>query len=161
MDWMLVMWIVLLIVGLVLLVKGADWFVGGSAGIAHKAKIPPLVIGLTIVALGTSAPELAVSVTGAVQGSTDIAVGNVVGSNIANILLILGVASLIRKLPVQKNSLFLDLPVLLLSGALLVGLGVWGYQIEWWDGLILLGVFAAYMTVLLVRSEERRVGKEC
>lgn len=154
MDWMLVMWIFLLIVGLVLLVKGADWFVGGSAGIAHKAKIPPLVIGLTIVALGTSAPELAVSVTGAVQGSTDIAVGNVVGSNIANILLILGVASLIRKLPVQKNSLFLDLPVLLLSGALLVGLGVWGYQIEWWDGLILLGVFAAYMTVLLVRAKK-------
>ena len=154
MDWMLVMWIVLLIVGLVLLVKGADWFVGGSAGIAHKANIPPLVIGLTIVALGTSAPELAVSVTGAVQGSTDIAVGNVVGSNIANILLILGVASLIRKLPVQKNSLFLDLPVLLLSGALLVGLGVWGYQIEWWDGLILLGVFAAYMTVLLVRAKK-------
>ena len=154
MDWLLVMWIVLLVVGLVLLVKGADWFVDGSAGIAHKAKIPPLIIGLTIVAFGTSAPELAVSITGAVQGSTDIAVGNVVGSNIANIFLILGVASLIRKLPVQKNSLCLDLPVLLLSGALLIGLGVWGYKIEWWDGLILLGVLATYMTVLLVRARK-------
>ncbi len=154
MDWFLVMWIVLLIVGLVLLVKGADWFVDGSAGIAHKAKIPPLIIGLTIVAFGTSAPELAVSVTGAVQGSTDIAVGNVVGSNIANILLILGVASLIRKLPVKKNSLCLDLPVLLLAGALLVGLGVWGYNIEWWDGLVLLAVLIAYMTFLLVRAKK-------
>ena len=154
MDWLLVMWIVLLIVGLVLLVKGADWFVDGSAGIAHKAKIPSLIIGLTVVAFGTSAPELAVSVTGAIQGSTEISVGNVVGSNIANILLILGVASLIRKLPVQKNSLTLDLPVLLVSGALLIGLGVWGYQIVWWEGLILLGVLAAYMTVLLVRAKK-------
>ncbi len=153
MDWLLVMWIALLVVGLVLLVKGADWFVDGSAGIAHKAKIPPLIIGLTVVAFGTSAPELAVSVTGAIQGATDISVGNVVGSNIANILLILGVASLVRKLPVQKNSLRLDLPVLLVASALLVGLGVWGYQIEWWDGLILLAVFAAYMAVLLVKAK--------
>lgn len=154
MDWLLVMWIVLLVVGLALLVKGADWFVDGSAGIAHKAKIPPLIIGLTIVAFGTSAPELAVSVTGAVQGSTDIAVGNVVGSNIANILLILGVASLVRKLPVQKNSLWLDLPVLVLASALLIGLGVWGYQIEWWDGLVLLAVFTAYLTFLLVKAKK-------
>ena len=154
MDWLLVMWIVLLLVGLALLVKGADWFVDGSAGIAHKAKIPSLIVGLTIVAFGTSAPELAVSVTGAIQGSTDISIGNVVGSNIANIFLILGVTSLIRKLPVQKNSLHLDLPVLLVSGALLVGLGVWGYQIVWWEGLILLGVLAAYMTVLLVRAKK-------
>lgn len=154
MDWLLVMWIVLLVAGLALLVKGADWFVDGSAGIAHKAKIPPLIIGLTIVAFGTSAPELAVSVTGAVQGSTDIAVGNVVGSNIANILLILGVASLVRKLPVQKNSLWLDLPVLVLASALLIGLGVWGYQIEWWDGLVLLAVFTAYLTFLLVKAKK-------
>ena len=154
MDWLLFMWIVLLLVGLVLLVKGADWFVGGSAGIAHKAKIPPLIIGLTIVAFGTSAPELAVSVTGAVQGSTDIAVGNVVGSNIANILLILGVASLVRKLPVQKNSLRLDLPVLVFSSALLIGLGLWGNRIAWWDGLILLAVLGAYMTFLLVRAKK-------
>lgn len=154
MDWLLIMWIVLLLVGLALLVKGADWFVDGSAGIAHKAKIPALIIGLTIVAFGTSAPELAVSVTGAAQGATDIAVGNVVGSNIANILLILGVAALVKKLPVQKNSLKLDLPVLILSSALIVGLGVWGQKIEWWDGLILLAVMAAYMTVLLVNARK-------
>ena len=155
MDWLLVMWIVLLILGLALLVKGADWFVDGSAGIAHKAKIPSLIIGLTIVAFGTSAPELAVSVTGAVQHSTDIAVGNVAGSNIANIFLILGVAALIKKLPVQRNSLTLDLPVLLAAGALFIGLGVWGYQIVWWEGLILLAVLTAYMTVLLVRAKKQ------
>ena len=154
MDWLLVMWIVLLVVGLVLLVKGADWFVDGSAGIAYKAKISPLIVGLTIVAFGTSAPELAVSITGAVQGSTDIAVGNVVGSNIANIFLILGIASLIKKLPVQKNSLTLDLPVLLLAGALLIALGVIGTSIVWWEGLILLAVLAAYMTILLVRASK-------
>ena len=154
MDWLLVMWIALLVVGLGLLVKGADWFVDGSAGIARKANVSPLLIGLTIVAFGTSAPELAVSVTGAIQGVTDIAVGNVVGSNIANILLILGITSLIRKLPVKKNSLTLDLPVLLGAGALLIGFGVWGEKIVWWEGLILLGVLAAYMTVLLVRAKK-------
>lgn len=142
--------IVLLVVGFALLVKGADWFVDGSAGAAHKCKIPPLVIGLTIVAFGTSAPELCVSVTSAIQHSTDIAVGNVVGSNIVNILLILGVSALIHDLPVHKNSLRLDLPVLLLASVLLVGLGVWGNALEWWDGLILLVVFMAYMTVLVV-----------
>lgn len=149
--------IVLLIVGFALLIKGADWFVDGSAGIAGKCKIPPLIIGLTVVAFGTSAPELCVSVASAIQKSTDIAIGNVVGSNIANVLLILGVSALIHNLPVTKNSLALDLPVLVLSSALLIGLGVWGRALEWWDGLILLLVFIAYMAVLLVKA--RRVLK--
>ena len=148
----LALWIFLTILGLALLVKGADWFVDGSAGIARKAKIPALIVGLTIVAFGTSAPELAVSVTGAIQGSTDISIGNVVGSNISNIFLILGVTALICKLPVQKNSLRLDLPVLLVAGALLIGLGVWGESIVWWEGIILLAVLVTYMTVLLVRA---------
>lgn len=156
---LLIMWIVLTILGLALLVKGADWFVEGSAGIAKKCKISPLVIGLTVVAFGTSAPELAVSVTSAISHSTDIAIGNVVGSNICNILLILGLSALIHKLPVQRSSLLLDLPVLLLASALLVGLGAWGRALSWWDGLILLAVFAAYMTVLLVkaRKEQKRL----
>lgn len=149
---MLYLWIFLLILGLVLLVKGADWFVGGSSGIAQKCKIPPLVIGLTVVAFGTSAPELAVSVTSAIQHSTDIAVGNVVGSNIANIFLILGVSALIKKLPVQKESLKIDLPVLLGASALLIGLGLWGNSVQWWDGLILLAVFALYMTLKIGRA---------
>ena len=146
---MLYLWIFLLILGFALLVKGADWFVDGSAGIAGKCRISPLVIGLTIVAFGTSAPELCVSVTSAVQHATDLAIGNVVGSNIVNILLILGLSALFHSLPVQKNSLVLDLPVLLLASGLLVGLGAWGKALSWWDGLIFLAVFAGYMFFLI------------
>ena len=150
---MLALYIFLLVLGLALLVKGADWFVDGSAGIAGKCKISPLVIGLTVVAFGTSAPELCVSVVSAIKHSTEIAIGNIVGSNICNILLILGVSALVSRLPVAKNSLVLDLPVLLLASVLLVGLGIWGTAIEWWDGLVLLCLFFAYMTVLIVTAK--------
>lgn len=146
---MLYLWIFLIVVGLVLLVKGADFFVDGAAGIAGKCRISPLVIGLTVVAFGTSMPELAVSVTSAATGSTDLSIGNVVGSNIANILLILGVSALVCKLPVRRASLVLDIPVLLIASALLIGLGIWGGALEWWDGLIFLAVFAVYMVILM------------
>ena len=148
----LALWIFLIVLGLALLVKGADWFVDGAAGIAGKCGISPLVIGLTVVAFGTSAPELAVSITSAVRGFTDLAVGNVVGSNIANILLILGLSALIRPLIVQKESMRLDFPVLLLASALLIGLGIWGRALEWWDGLVLLVLLAVYMTILLTTA---------
>ncbi len=153
---MLALQILLLIVGMLLLVKGADWFVDGSAGVARKCKISTLVIGLTVVAFGTSAPELAVSVTSAIQKSTEIAIGNVVGSNIVNILLILGVSALIRPLPVQKSSLKLDFPAMLLATALLIVLGLWQYTLQWWDGLILLAVFSAYMAVLLTQAKKEQ-----
>ena len=146
---MLYLWIFLIVVGLVLLVKGADFFVDGAAGIAGKCRISPLVIGLTVVAFGTSMPELAVSVTSAATGSTDLSIGNVVGSNIANILLILGVSALVCKLPVRRTSLVLDIPVLLIASVLLIGLGIWGGALEWWDGLIFLAVFAVYMVILI------------
>ena len=146
---MLYLWIFLIVVGLILLVKGADFFVDGAAGIAGKCRISPLVIGLTVVAFGTSMPELAVSVTSAATGSTDLSIGNVVGSNIANILLILGVSALVCKLPVRRASLVLDIPVLLIASTLLIGLGIWGGALEWWDGLIFLAVFAVYMVILM------------
>lgn len=152
--WLLILWIFLLVLGLALLVKGADWFVDGAAGIAAKCKIPALIVGLTVVAFGTSAPELAVSVASAIGHSTDIAVGNVVGSNICNILLILGVSALIHNIPVQKNSLVLDFPVLIAASGLLVGLGVWGGALEWWDGLILVALFIGYMTVLILKAKK-------
>lgn len=151
---MLALQIFLLLLGFVLLVKGADWFVDGSAGIARKMRISPLVIGLTVVAFGTSAPELAVSVTSAIKHSTDISIGNVVGSNIVNILLILGLSALFHPLPVQKSSLILDLPVLLLASALLIGLGAWGDAVQWWDGLILIAIFSLYMAVLLYKARK-------
>ena len=153
---MLALQIFLLVVGLALLVKGADWLVDGSAGIARKLKISPLVIGLTVVAFGTSAPELAVSVTSAIKHSTDIAVGNVVGSNIANILLILGLSALMRRLTVQKSSLFLDFPVLIGSGALLIAFGLWGDSLVWWEGLIFLVVFAGYVTLLILQAKREQ-----
>lgn len=139
---------ILLIIGFVLLVKGADWFVDGAAGVAKKCNVPTLVIGLTIVAFGTSAPELCVSVTSALQHSTDIAIGNVLGSNIVNVLLILGISALLHDLPVQRSSLRLDLPVLILASALILGLGVWGNALSWWDGVIMLIVFAGYLYFL-------------
>ena len=156
---MLYVWILLIVVGFALLVKGADWFVEGAAGIAGRCRISPLVIGLTVVAFGTSVPELAVSVTSALRHATDISIGNVLGSNITNILLILGLSALIRPMPVQKSSLVLDIPVLLIASVLLVGLGVWNGALEWWDGLILLVVFSGYMTLLFVqaRREQREL----
>ena len=153
---MLALQIFLLILGLALLVKGADWFVDGGAGVAKKCKISPLVIGLTIVAFGTSAPELAVSVTSAIQHSTDISIGNVVGSNIVNILLILGLSALFHKLPVQKNSIFLDLPVLIIASLLITFLGSWGNSLAWYDGLIMLAVFIAYMVILFVNAKKEQ-----
>ena len=146
--------IILIIVGFALLVKGADWFVEGAAGIAKKCRVSPLVIGLTVVAFGTSAPELATSLTSAIRAYSDpaavaISLTNVMGSNITNILLILGLSALIRTLPVQKVSMRLDIPVLLGVSLLLIPLGVFGKALEWWDGLILLAVFAGYMALLV------------
>lgn len=153
---MLALQIFLLVVGLVLLVKGADWLVDGSAGIARKLKISALVIGLTVVAFGTSAPELAVSVTSAIKHSTDIAIGNVVGSNIANILLILGLSALMHKLTLQKSSLVLDFPVLILASLLLIGFGLWGGTLVWWEGVIFLVVFAVYLAVLIMQAKREQ-----
>ncbi len=148
MDPMIFLWIFLVVAGLALLVKGADFFVDGAAGVAKKCGISPLVIGLTVVAFGTSAPELAVSVASAIRGFTDLSVGNVLGSNIANILLILGVSALVRPLPVHKNSIRLDIPVLLVCSVLIILLGLWGDALQWWDGLIFLAIFVLYMFFL-------------
>ena len=105
--------VVLLVVGFTMLVKGADWFVDGAAGIAVKFGIPQLVVGLTIVAMGTSAPEAAVSITGAMNGAADIAVGNVLGSNILNVLIILGLTGFITNVAIQKSTLMVEMPFML------------------------------------------------
>ena len=114
MDWNMVWQIALLIIGFVMLIKGADWFVDGAAGIADKLHIPQLIIGLTIVAMGTSAPEAAISISASVQGSADIAVGNILGSNILNILIILGITSVITPLAVQKSTVKYEIPFVII-----------------------------------------------
>ncbi len=142
--------IAMLGVGFVCLIKGADWFVDGAAGIAEKLRVPTLIIGLTIVSFGTSAPELATSIISAAQGSADIAIGNVIGSNITNILLILGVAAVICPLVVQKNTLRIDFPVLLASSVLILLLGGFDGKIGRLDGWIMFLLSLAYMVFLVV-----------
>ena len=143
----MVIQILLLVLGFALLVKGADWFVDGAAGIATKFGIPQLVIGLTIVAMGTSAPEAAVSITAAFAGNAEITIGNIVGSNVLNILIILGITALVYPVAVQKSSLVFDIPVVLFATAILFVLGYDG-NISRLDGIIMLVVFVAYLFFL-------------
>lgn len=110
---------ILLVAGFIILIKGADWLVNGASSVAKKFKISPLVIGLTIVAFGTSAPELFVNIFASLQGNSQIAIGNILGSNIANILLILGISSLIYPLAVTKGTVWKEIPLSLLAALLL------------------------------------------
>jgi len=136
---------VLFVVGLGLLVVGAEALVRGASGLAAAAGISPLVIGLTVVAYGTSAPEMAVSVQSALSGQADIAVGNVIGSNIFNVLFILGVAALITPLIVSGQLIRRDVPLMIGISILLFWMSLDG-QLGWWDGLILFLGIIAYTT---------------
>ncbi len=148
--------IFLLVLGFALLVKGADFFVDGASGIAKKLKISTFIIGVTVVAVGTSAPELAVTVMDALSGSGELIVGNILGSNIINIFLILGVSAIICKLPVEKTTRFIDLPFLILSSALFVILGCFaGNGFLWWEGIILLALYAAFMVYNVVLAKKQ------
>ena len=142
--------ILLLAVGFVCLVKGADWFVDGAAGIAEKLRVPAIIVGLTIVSFGTSAPELATSVISSAQGKADIALGNVIGSNITNILLILGIAAVICPLTVQKMTLRFDFFVLLGSTVLLLLLGSFDNVLGRVDGWILFVLSLVYTIALII-----------
>ena len=155
---------VLLIVGFALLIKGADFLVEGSSSIARILKISDLVVGLTIVAFGTSAPELLVNIFAGIQGNADIAIGNVVGSNIFNILIILGIASVIFPLTVTRGTVWVEIPLTLVA-AVLLGLlandhlltGSSFRGLSRVDALILLGCFAAfvYYVFLIARKKEK------
>ena len=145
--WQMIFQLLVLVVGFVFLVKGADWFVDGAAGIATKFGIPQLVIGLTIVAMGTSAPEAAVSLTAAASGNAEITIGNIVGSNTLNIFIILGITALVYPVAVQKSSLVVDIPVVIGISAMLLILGFDG-KISRLDGIIMLVVFVLYLFYL-------------
>lgn len=147
---------VLLVVGFVMLVKGADWFVEGVAGIAEKFGIPQLVIGLTIVAMGTSAPEAAVSITSAMKGSAGITIGNVVGSNILNVLVILGLTAVITRVAVQRSTVRYEIPFMLIITLVLLGLGLSGNEISFVEGIILWALFIVYMVYLFRMAKNQK-----
>lgn len=145
--------ILLLAAGFVLLIKGADWFVDGSAGIATKFGIPQLVIGLTIVAMGTSAPEAAVSISAALKGNADITIGNIVGSNILNILIILGLSSVIVPIAVAPSTIKIETPFMLVITAVMLLLGLDG-TISLIDGIILIALFIVYLVYLFIMAKK-------
>lgn len=140
--------VVLLIVGFILLMKGADVFVEGASKVAALLHIPQIVIGLTIVAFGTSAPEAAVSIASAFKGTAGIAIGNIIGSNIANVLLILGVSGMIGSLLVKKNTFFIEAPFVIVITIVLLVLGTMGSSISRLDGVILWLFFLAFLFYL-------------
>lgn len=145
---------VLLVIGFIMLIKGADWFVEGASKVAGKFGIPQIVIGLTIVAMGTSAPEAAVSITAALKGSAEITIGNVVGSNILNILLILGLTSVIIPLAVKKNTLQIEMPFVIAISALLAFLGLKDGYISRLDGILFWALFIVFLGYLFYLSKK-------
>jgi len=142
------------------LMKGADWFVEGASSLADKFGIPQLVIGLTIVAMGTSAPEAAVSISAALRQNAGITIGNVLGSNIMNILLILGLTSAIRAISVQKSTVKNEIPFLIGISLLLPFLGLTDGSIGRMDGVILWILFIAYLLYLLRMTKKGQASLE-
>lgn len=143
---------ILFFIGFIFLIKGADWLVTGASSLAYRFGVSSLIVGLTIVAFGTSAPELIVSLLASVNGSTDIAIGNVIGSNIANILLILGISSIIYPLAVQKSTAWKEIPFALLGVLVLLIVsndqlidGGYASMISHIDGLVLIAFFIIFL----------------
>ncbi|MBO6229272.1 MAG: calcium/sodium antiporter [Ruminiclostridium sp.] len=166
----------LLVVGFVALIKGADFFVDGSSGLAANFKVPGVIIGLTIVAMGTSAPELAVSTSAAIAGSNEIALSNVVGSNIFNLLGVLGICALIHPIPIDKTIMKRDYPIsVIISFVTLLAVGL-GFvlsgnfaetgmldnvgEISRIYGIILLVMFVAYIAMLIIQARKDRQQEE-
>lgn len=143
------LYVALLILGLVILYFGAEALVSGASKIALSFGISPMIIGLTIVALATSAPEFVVSLIAAVGGSPDLAIGNVVGSNVANIALIVGASAILLPMAVERDVLRRDYPIMLFGLAAAIGLAHVGHRIDRLDGLILLGILAFFLGACL------------
>lgn len=159
--------ILLVVVGFAMLVKGADWFVDGAAGIAERFGIPQLVIGLTIVAMGTSAPEAAVSISAAfkgaadaAKGTVDITIGNVVGSNILNILIILGLTAVIAAVAVQRSTIRYEIPFMISVTVLLLIFGMTGNVVSRLEGLILWVFFIVYIIYLYRMTKNQKPEEE-
>lgn len=145
---------VLLIAGFILLIKGADLFVDGSASVAKKFHVPSMIIGLTIVAMGTSAPECAVSISASLKGSNAMAISNVVGSNIFNLMVVCGCCALFHPLGVHTKTMKQEYPFSVLVAVLMLGLGYFGMKMSRLDGLILVVIFVAFL-IWMVKSAMR------
>ncbi len=149
---------IILVAGFLLLVKGADIFVSGSSAIARYFNIPAFIIGLTVVAFGTSMPEAAISVTAALKGANGIAVGNALGSNLFNLLVVLGAFALIRACPVSRETLRFEYPLSIIAVMLLLvmsgGFGMGSSSISRIDGIILLALFVIFMIVTVKKAKK-------
>ena len=156
---MIILELFLLALGFSMLVKGADWFVDGTSGMARKLGIPQLVVGLTIVAMGTSAPEAAVSITAALKNNAGIAIGNVIGSNILNILIILGVTAVITTVAIQKSTLYVEIPYMLVVTIVLILMGLDG-KVSRIEGILLWGMFLIYLAYLYDLAKKGKEEKE-
>lgn len=143
--------VLFLIVGFVLLIEGADFFVEGSSSVAKKLNIPSIIIGMTIVAMGTSLPECAVSVTASLTNNNELAISNVLGSNMFNLLVVCGACTLFVPLAVQKETMKREFPFSVICTALMIGLGYVGLQLGRGDGICLLVIFVCYLGCM-VRS---------
>jgi len=153
-NTIMILTIFLFILGFVFLIKGASWLVEGASGIGRKLGIPPMVIGLTIVALGTSLPEMVISIMASIQGQTDLAISNVLGSNIINILLVLGLTAIIRPFNIERNTTWKEIPFSLMAAIVLVVLANDAYfssqakcinQLNRADGIIFLLFFIVFL----------------
>lgn len=154
MDGGIIIQFFLLIVGFVFLIKGSDFFVDGASSIASLLKIPTIIVGLTIVAFGTSAPEAAVSITSSLAGSNALAVSNVIGSNIFNILMVIGISALLSNLTMEKSVLKKDLPFLVGITVLWAIFIVIGWDITNIEGIILLIIMVAYIIFLVYDTKK-------
>ena len=148
--------VILLILGFVFLIKGSDFFVDGASSIASILKIPTLIVGLTIVAFGTSAPEAAVSITSSLTGSNALAVSNVIGSNLFNILLIIGLCALLNELEIDQNVVSKDLPFLVIITAILSAFIIIGWNINRIEGIILLLIVVGYIAYLVYSAKKTK-----
>ena len=154
MDFSIIIQIVLLLVGFVFLIKGSDFFVDGASSIASLLNIPTIIVGLTIVALGTSAPEAAVSITSSITGSNAMAVSNVIGSNMFNLLMVIGLSALLGELLMEETTLHKDLPFLVAITILFAIFILIGWDITNIEGIILLVILLGYIIYLIYTTRK-------
>lgn len=153
----MILTIILLVVGFVCLIKGADFFVDGASRLALKFRVPSLIIGMTIVAMGTSAPECAVSISASVAGSNGMAISNVIGSNMFNLLVVCGICAVIAPMAVNRETIKKDFPFAIIVGLALLGLGGMGMVVGRIDGVILLILFAFFLWNMISSAKKNKV----